>query len=66
MAEFCLKHFNEMLNKQYSEKDVKLSNDFCESCGEWTKCVVYIKEDFKLKNRVRWKLYSLLEKFNKD
>lgn len=29
MAEFCLKHFNEMFNKQYSEKDVKLSNDFC-------------------------------------
>ena len=62
MAEFCLKHFNETFNKEFTEKDVKLCDDFCEKCGEWTKCVMYIKEENTLKNRIKRRLHSILFK----
>lgn len=66
MAEFCLKHFNELFNKNFTEKEVKLCDDFCEECGEWTKCVAYIKKENTLGKRIRWRLYTFLMHFDKD
>ncbi len=51
MAEFCLKHFNELFNKNYKRIDVILTNDFCESCGCIKPCVV----DVSIIGRIREK-----------
>lgn len=40
MAEFCLRCFNELNEKNYTEKDVWLEDDFCEGCAEWKPCVI--------------------------
>ena len=45
MAEFCLDCFNKYLIKQgrkVSEKDVILSDDWCEQCAAWKPCVVVV------------------------
>ena len=47
MAEFCLECFNkyEMNGKnKLTEKDVIMSNDFCEGCAEFKPCVIRIKK----------------------
>lgn len=45
MAEFCLNCFNEEFNKQYSEHDVLLCNDYCEGCGKLKPCVISIRRN---------------------
>lgn len=40
MAEFCLKHYNEMFDENLTEKDVVLEMDFCEGCGDIQPCVI--------------------------
>ena len=43
MAEFCLKHFNEMFDEELMEKDVVLEEEFCEGCGEMKPCVIALR-----------------------
>ena len=43
MAEFCLKHFNEMFDENLTEKDVVLEMEFCEECGDIKPCVISIR-----------------------
>ena len=40
MAEFCLKHYNELFDENLTEKDVVLELDFCEGCGAVKPCVI--------------------------
>jgi hypothetical protein len=44
MAEFCLSCYNKLFDKNLTEKDVKLSPDICEGCGETKDTVVIIKK----------------------
>lgn len=45
MAEFCLECVNKLFSDEVlTEKDVIMSEDFCEGCGEWKPCVILIKE----------------------
>ncbi len=43
MAEFCLKHYNEMFDENLTEEDVVLEMDFCEECGDIKPCVICLK-----------------------
>ncbi|MDY3618274.1 hypothetical protein [Agathobaculum sp.] len=45
MAEFCLECFNQIEERNYTRKDVKLSflPDLCEGCGESRRIVVGLK-----------------------
>ena len=43
MAEFCLKHYNEMFDANMTEKDVVMEMDFCEGCAEEKPCVISIR-----------------------
>lgn len=42
MAEFCLDCLNRLEKKQYTEKDIVLSEelDLCEGCGKWKRVVI--------------------------
>ncbi len=51
MAEFCLKHFNELFNKNYKRIDVILRNDLCESCGCIKLCVMNISIIGKIREK---------------
>ena len=42
MAEFCLECFNKIWNRNLSENQVSLSNDFCEECGQYKPCVMKV------------------------
>lgn len=46
MAEFCLKHYNELFDENLTEKDVVLELDFCEGCGAVKPCVICEKSAF--------------------
>jgi hypothetical protein len=43
VAEFCLTCYNKLFDKNLTEKDVKLSPDICEGCGEIKDTIVTIK-----------------------
>ena len=42
MSEFCLECLNKYVEKKLTEKDVKLSEDLYEECGEWKLRVIAI------------------------
>ena len=44
MSEFCLSCYNKLFDKHLAEKDVKLSPDICEGCGEVKDTVEKIKK----------------------
>jgi len=43
MAEYCLECFNDLNGTDYTEKEVRLDEDFCEGCGEPKPCVVKLR-----------------------
>lgn len=47
MAEFCLKHYNELNGDNLSKKDVILSKDmsYCEDCGEFAHIVIGLRKE---------------------
>lgn len=47
MAEFCLDCFNRMNRTDYRESDVELDEDFCEGCGTWKPCVIFVKTELR-------------------
>lgn len=57
MAEFCLKHFNELFNRNLTKKDVILELDLCEGCGEIKPCVV----DIRLRRKIKDLIEEVLE-----
>lgn len=47
MAELCLDCMNKYMmekGKKLTEKDVTMSEDWCEGCCEWKPCVITIKK----------------------
>jgi len=47
MAEFCIECLNKtvFIKRPLKEKNVVLSYDICEDCGEWKPCVIRIKKN---------------------
>lgn len=42
MAEFCLDCFNKLNDTDYTKKEVRLEEDFCEACASWKPCVMQL------------------------
>lgn len=57
MAEYCLGCFNKYNKTNYKEKEVTLTSDFCEGCGEIKPCVIALR-----RNNIIAFLKSLLRK----
>ncbi len=63
MAEFCLECLNKHVNEKLLEKDVTLSEDLCEECGEWKPCVIAIKKKSSKRLFSRHRLFHRLDFF---